>query len=367
MSITFTSRDLDDIARAAELLASPLDFPCVNAWRSAVNRALRSLLDADTAAFMLPVPDGPIAYSEEHDAEELGRYPETPPPPLLDGTPVWASAVRVGVGTLADVYGDGYERYLNSAYYREYAAPNRAHDTLSAATALGGTDIRGMALLHFWHDRPDGRVFGPRETTLLRLLFPAFRAGVEAQVRWGTQREDLLESLDALGQPVLLCDLSGRVHHVTAAMAALLAADPEAEAVRAAVHETKGELCRSGRPPGPGNPRPSGPTREVQTATAAYRVSGCLYGRASARGARFGLVSIERLTPVARSAEELGAEYSLTPAESRLATLLAEGRSNAEIADELFISPHTARRHTEKVLLKLNVRSRAQVATKVLR
>jgi len=51
----------------------------------------------------------------------------------------------------------------------------------------------------------------------------------------------------------------------------------------------------------------------------------------------------------------------LTKREREVAGLLARGESNARIAELLRISPHTARRHTESVMLKLGVNARAQV------
>jgi DNA-binding CsgD family transcriptional regulator len=51
----------------------------------------------------------------------------------------------------------------------------------------------------------------------------------------------------------------------------------------------------------------------------------------------------------------------LTPREVEVAHHLMTGRSNAAIADSLGISPYTARHHTERVLDKLGVRSRAEV------
>jgi DNA-binding NarL/FixJ family response regulator len=52
-------------------------------------------------------------------------------------------------------------------------------------------------------------------------------------------------------------------------------------------------------------------------------------------------------------------EYGLTTREAEVALLLAEGRSNTAIAAELGISTHTARHHTQRVLAKLGVHSRA--------
>jgi DNA-binding NarL/FixJ family response regulator len=62
------------------------------------------------------------------------------------------------------------------------------------------------------------------------------------------------------------------------------------------------------------------------------------------------------------SLDALQTAFRLTPKQARIASALAVGLSNQEIAEQLSISPHTVRRHTEQVFLKLNVRSRAQVA-----
>ena len=60
-------------------------------------------------------------------------------------------------------------------------------------------------------------------------------------------------------------------------------------------------------------------------------------------------------------------EAGSLPADApQVARLLARGWSNFRIADELAISLHTTRRHVEHVLLKLDTRSRAAVATKLL-
>ena len=53
---------------------------------------------------------------------------------------------------------------------------------------------------------------------------------------------------------------------------------------------------------------------------------------------------------------------TLTPREHQIAGLIAQGRSNRAIAQELLISPATAARHVANILVKLGFSSRAQVA-----
>ncbi len=52
----------------------------------------------------------------------------------------------------------------------------------------------------------------------------------------------------------------------------------------------------------------------------------------------------------------------LTAREREIVALIAAGRSNKAIAEELFISPATAARHVANILAKLGFTSRAQVA-----
>jgi DNA-binding NarL/FixJ family response regulator len=67
----------------------------------------------------------------------------------------------------------------------------------------------------------------------------------------------------------------------------------------------------------------------------------------------------------AAAAVNLHIEYGMTPREIEVAMLLTEGCSNRTIAHRLGVSPHTARHHTQRVLIKLGVHSRAEAGARL--
>ncbi len=62
-----------------------------------------------------------------------------------------------------------------------------------------------------------------------------------------------------------------------------------------------------------------------------------------------------------------GDENSLTDREQEVLTFLAEGASNEEIANALFISPKTVARHRENIMRKLNLHSRSELVRYAIR
>jgi len=185
MAVTLTSSDLAHLGDAVRLLVSPFDHDGVDGWRSAVLAHLRPLLGADSAGFLLPVPGQLPFYSNEQDLGELNTYPDVPPPPDVNGVPGLVKSAELGVATLAMAYEGDPSEYFASAHYNEHAAPHHSHDTLMM-TAVG-PEVAGLSSLHFWHDRPTGPTFGDREVALLRVLRPAFMAGIRSTVAWTRQ------------------------------------------------------------------------------------------------------------------------------------------------------------------------------------
>lgn len=78
------------------------------------------------------------------------------------------------------------------------------------------------------------------------------------------------------------------------------------------------------------------------------------------------LVTIERAAAHLPSLACLMRRFGMTAREADVALLLARGKRNTAIAEELTISTHTARHHTESVLSKLSVHTRAEVARAIV-
>ena len=80
--------------------------------------------------------------------------------------------------------------------------------------------------------------------------------------------------------------------------------------------------------------------------------------------ARFRAHGIRRAPRVKHRRARQGWE-SLTPAEAKIAALVAEGMTNPQIATRLFLSHRTVGTHVSHILGKLDVRSRIDIAREV--
>jgi len=93
--------------------------------------------------------------------------------------------------------------------------------------------------------------------------------------------------------------------------------------------------------------------------------------RATMRGRPFIYPTAERtlirdyLEGVGR--DEAPREDPLTPRETQVVKLIAEGSSNREIAEELVISQKTVRRHRANILDKLNMHDRVELTRYAIR
>lgn len=356
MTVALTSHDVQLVDAALRTLLTPLEHGSVDAWRAAVLHDARELLDADTGSFLLEggpsipvysdgvsqdVVDAYRQYYHRHDHGLAVRRREI-------GAEVWTTDML-------------WERPALEAseYWNDYKVPNRLYHALGVT--LEATPDRPATALHFHHDTP-GVEFGARERELLRLIAPALRVGVDLICRSADARRRSANLLDAIHEGAAVFDFACRRLHQNQSLGRMLAADPEQETLARAVTRLAVGLTESPLSPAPVTPSPSA---EVRTAGARYRLSASVLPEGTCGAGRSVLVTVLRAGPEPLCATRVAERFGLTRREADVALRLVEGKSNAEIATALEISTHTARHHTESVLVKLGVKSRAQVGAAV--
>lgn len=356
MILRLTSSDRLRVESALSALLSPLDAT-LDAWRAGVCHRLAELFDAPGVAFAL-------------DAEGAAPFVLHQIPPSMvetyvarfagddEGIAMWRETGLPVMSLETLLAGPGNDRYHRSRAYNEFYRPHQLADVLAMAS-----DTRMGSFISVFHPRRGTRRFGAWGAGVLRLLQPALAAGLDVHARLAQARSRFTHLLDALGEPLRLCDAEGRVLHVTPSLSTLLAGDPESPRLAAVLEQVARSLATLLRKPAPTRPDPAGMLHavEVRTCRSAYRVQGSLLPASLAAEGPALLVAVTRVAPEEYDDRELEERWGLTPRECQVARLMAQRRTNKEIARTLQISPHTAERHSERVLAKLRLASRTGV------
>lgn len=375
--LVLTDQDRALYENVLETLLSPLTYDSSASWGVAVSRGLVDLFHADQSIFSIPMDldfeflaSGMDEYTADAVRETLvalnGR--EAGGSPYADeylqrsmsclrvrGIEVWNNLL------MTDLMGSEYERSL---FFREVVgASGVKHQTVMGMASGGSMAMTGIA-----HTSVDGGPFLEQELDLMGLLLPAFKAGVHVQARLHRRRHDLVRSLDALEEPLIIQDADGREIHRNVAMGRLSEEEPESTTLFSEMRTLGKDLALRAR-----NRRKSfarsrwaGGSRRVRTRRGSYTLRGSyLRPEIFARRAVV-LVTIAERPPTLPSVAALREQYDLTGREAEVASLLARGLSNREIAERLAISRHTVRHHAEHVFLKLDVHSRKALALRLL-
>ncbi len=81
-------------------------------------------------------------------------------------------------------------------------------------------------------------------------------------------------------------------------------------------------------------------------------------------GLWLGFLHFNRAKSTTRPSIKSGAAFGLSKREMDVLLLIAEGHSNQEIADKLFVSLNTIKTHLSNIFSKLNVQRRTQAVQK---
>lgn len=258
--------------------------------------------------------------------------------------------------------GEGAGRTFDST-----AIAGAVYDAVGLTTRVGLPGVRASVVC--FHETPPTEAELRRHVDTLALLCPAVAAGVRSRAEAARERHTLTRLLDAMGQGIALFDAQGTLLHENPALLRLLERDPErVRLLRASASAARAVIARS-RPRrfASSDEMPCPELRQlVRTGSALYSVYARLVAPDAPPAGGTVAVTVEPATAGALSVAPLRKRFGLTDRELDVTNLLSAGKSNADIARALGISPFTARHHTESVLAKLGVRSRAEVPRLVL-
>ena len=363
-SVPLTPAKQTALHAAFAVLLSPLDAPDPNAWRGEVARTLSPLLGADKAAFQLEMPGLATLYSEDYPQATLGAYMQHYR--ALDVGRIRRDALGLEVWNRELLHGPHMCAFYKSEIHRDFLVPNQIYDSMGLTVAVPG--LPAPATLFFHKERTGTTQFGVRGLAFLGLLLPAFKAGVRDLVRFSHQRQSLASHLDSLIEGIRICDLEGHTVHQNPAFTAAIGGKPTEKQTEAAISEMVQDLSalthdRSGNIMALAGAQVR---RTIHTPTSNYELRGSFLGRELLGAEVRVAISLQRV-PLMHSLSDaaLHDRFNLTAREIEIVRWLAKGYSTKELAESCGISLHTARRHTEKVFIKLGVRNRAQIGPRI--
>lgn len=355
----FSSMELSRVAAAIEVCARPLDSADLTQWRSDLLDRVMALLEApighcDLVGFGLPqarLTRGYDGIFEEYESEFLHLDPSYE---LMDRLRMTTYTRRYRHRLAGELWTAKYQR---SVVFREFYSRHGLID--GAGILLRCSD--STALVHVETHGPGGDLFDERGRSLLLLLEPTFTAAIRIlqEASWHQWQTESL--LDATAQPFALLDVRGRYVHQTAALTAQVALLPPR--LRAAVLEAGCELARRvlRRSAQPDDVDASVSTGRPVVQCGPLRLSAVVLGPDGPFTRAYALLRVETRFGTTLNTPKIR-EAGLTPRELDVVQLLARGMTDRAIADTLHVSWHTARRHTERILKKLGVGSRHDVA-----
>lgn len=373
MTLTLTPDDLVRWEAASRVLVSPLAAPSLEEWQREVCRTLRDLFCTDRSLVAFPV-GADFAFSEDLEPHTITGIEHFMKAPALHGQGSEDPLVdlffqrrhqrgidAVNYATVNQILEGGLDR---CTFHNEVLLGSGFKDchVLFLQFQVRGTLVNAKAGVYYEKPIPDA----VSETGLLLLqsLRPSLRAGLDALVRLDAQRA----ALDTLCEALVVFDPTGREIYRNPPLIALLQADSEPMRLEGELGLLAHSLCALGFPRRQPQKAFDRAEREVRTAHGHYTLRGTLLppGAFGIDGAVMISVATHHSGPLFPSPEMLRERHGLTRREAEIALLLAAGFSNEEIARRLFISAHTARKHTEHVLEKLGLKSRKALAIKLL-
>ena len=360
MRLTLRTDEQALLREAMRSLLTPLAHRDSTAWAEAVCKSVRQLTRVDSVVAIMQGPDAPVivgdgALSGAALCNYLAAWHHRIPGDDRRRSQRLTHWVRSTVWPRSQL--------TKTSYYNEYCVPFGNRDSAGmSATADGSDDM----VVFLSSEKEDRFKAGGRERAVLALLQPALAAGAPWSRQMGVAAANpdavcdsptRLSSIGFIG--IALLSIEGRMLHATPRLADLLGDkrlphELVLGAMRALVRDMRQLLERRSMM---GFIRP---VKELETPCGRLTMTPSIVERSMGVPALSCAIEVTCTSEPSVTAARL--RFGLTRREAEVASLLAAGRRNREIADQLGMSEHTARRHTERIFSKLHVSSRATVA-----
>jgi DNA-binding CsgD family transcriptional regulator/PAS domain-containing protein len=368
MTLTLSADDVGRVSAALQMLLTPLEHPSVEDWGRASMSVVQELLGADQWLFggalpggqpLVAVPSDPSAAAALRDYMDYYHELDT----FITERRL---ELRMEVFTVHCLMTPG--EIARDELYQDWAVPNHFCDALGMSVTVP-ENLTYPVLANFYHDNDAHPGWDERGKGIMYLLLPAFKSSVHTIRQLQVRRADLFHLVDRLPGGLLLFDLSGRLIHRNPSASEILGAELGPDRARLESEARQIALSVSSLLHRPQKAQratmPVNPYRQVRGSKAEYRLAGSVLREALLEPVPLAAVTLERVTREPLSDHALRTRYNLTPREIQVARLLAEGKSDAEVAATLGVTRHTASRHAEHLRAKLRVRSRAAVGATI--
>ncbi|HEU4587909.1 MAG TPA: LuxR C-terminal-related transcriptional regulator [Gemmatimonadales bacterium] len=357
MALLLSPTELAQLSAAVHVLTTPLAYERLADWRAALRSAVEPLLGVHLSGTVLPIPGESLAEGTPGclpPAQSAHVYFSRFRPGLAQAEQPWEIACFC-VGDICE-----WAEPIASDVPAAPARPRRLYDAVAMVVKVGATLIPAAA--HFFRERTQKSRFAGRAVGILQILVPAFAAGMNVATRLVEQRASLARVVDGLRQGLLIFDAEGQLLHANPALQALVAPSGGHALVLAAARRLAERLAHAARSAtrdlGLGDGAIPA-VEELRAGPQRLRLWGSYLGPGAFAPGRCIIEVVEQIAAEPLGRLELRGRFRLTERECQVAQALALGRTNREIAAALAIRERTAEHHTEHVLLKLGVHSRA--------
>jgi len=352
MTISLTSSDVGLLRTAMVQMLSPYSASSERSWLLGVTAVLKKLLGADKASTRVLKDNRMGVISEDIDNRALSAFAEYYYRFDAGGAVPGSVSRLPRVWTVEESYSDRLRDFYRSEYYNDFHIPWKTFHGLCVSNKRNPGPLDGV--MYFHREKCSAPEFDARAKAILRIFSPALRAGLRHGFPTAPVGE-LLSTIDQMSDGCALATLSGILLHRNPALSSLIETGQDdgkllagISAAVSAIGSLKSKRISDILSAGAG-------PEHVLVGNRRYALNSCCLGHFAGIPEPLVLVFI---TPAERG-NTFGwmranhGRFGLTPREREVAILLAERKTNREIASRLGISPHTARHHSERVIGKL--------------